>query len=573
MAEQGLAGFQDHLNRVRSFLDRDRMLSVSQDEQNRLKVRAAEIEQLLQTIREEHLLVGLLGGTGVGKSTLLNALAGESIASADHRRPHTDRILVYRHQASPSPDFMNTYRLPFSEVTHAATKLKQVILCDFPDFDSIVEEHQKTAAALLQTLDLPVLVSSPEKYADRAMYAFLESIPQSRSNLYYVLNKIDRIAPLEIKAGQNALQEMTNHFKSLLSEACPSILERQSPGIYLLSALEAVQGSEISAWNQFEHFREHLFQRRSLKQVSRIKTDNLQSELRHLLGLLQQERRQLQKTHQTLNEIVGELEQNPEIRFRNLPTILGPWLQQEMPARFRDGVESVPLYGPGRLIRKIMQEWRLVRAGGQPEGSLELPAGIVSTLQARLDEVQNRIKARLLQQGVPETIRSRVDAAMHGQNRVQAVASRWILLIQNGLRAPFTSSFFLFRLQQRLVYWLMTLFLILVLFGSGTWSAVIRNPHPAALFDQLTAGLKYLFSGNGLAALLAYGLLMLFTGLRFYQSVEQKAERIRQERIRTLFEELGRDWDHEWDEMLAGIKAVGRDLEHQAQQLDQNPHT
>src|SRR5262249_59624072 len=49
------------------------------------------------------LVIILMGGTGVGKSTLLNALAGGAIAQASFARPTTRDPVVYYHE-SVKPD-------------------------------------------------------------------------------------------------------------------------------------------------------------------------------------------------------------------------------------------------------------------------------------------------------------------------------------------------------------------------------------------------------------------------------------------------------------------------------------
>src|SRR4051812_26692611 len=46
-----------------------------------------------------HLVIVLMGGTGVGKSSLLNALAGDSIAQASYTRPTTRDPVVYYHRS------------------------------------------------------------------------------------------------------------------------------------------------------------------------------------------------------------------------------------------------------------------------------------------------------------------------------------------------------------------------------------------------------------------------------------------------------------------------------------------
>ena len=85
------------LEGIVGFVESDGYLLLPED------ARRALLEQartLLHTALEpgENLYVGILGGTGVVKSTLINALAREKISDPSDKRPFTDRAVLYRHK-------------------------------------------------------------------------------------------------------------------------------------------------------------------------------------------------------------------------------------------------------------------------------------------------------------------------------------------------------------------------------------------------------------------------------------------------------------------------------------------
>jgi len=91
----------------------------------------------LFTTEERPLVVGLFGGTGVGKSSLLNRLASAEIARTGVVRPTSMEITAYLHDSvtlNALPDHFDPER--FSANRHNNDALADVMWVDMPDFDS-----------------------------------------------------------------------------------------------------------------------------------------------------------------------------------------------------------------------------------------------------------------------------------------------------------------------------------------------------------------------------------------------------------------------------------------------------
>src|SRR5260370_19696575 len=89
------------------------------------------------------LVVMLMGGTGVGKSTFLNALAAAPIASASFTRPTTRDPVVYFHE-SVRPERLDPKLRMCKLQTHARAELVQKVIVDTPDLDSCELAHRET---------------------------------------------------------------------------------------------------------------------------------------------------------------------------------------------------------------------------------------------------------------------------------------------------------------------------------------------------------------------------------------------------------------------------------------------
>src|SRR6202011_4903124 len=98
---------------------------------------ASDLDRQAMALQMEKplLTIMLMGGTGVGKSTLLNALAGGAIAQVSIVRPTTRDPVVYYHE-SIRPERLDPALQHCRLAAHDRAALEQKILVDTPDLDS-----------------------------------------------------------------------------------------------------------------------------------------------------------------------------------------------------------------------------------------------------------------------------------------------------------------------------------------------------------------------------------------------------------------------------------------------------
>src|SRR5262245_11456254 len=136
------------------------------------------------------LVIMLMGGTGVGKSTLLNALAGAPIAQASFTRPTTRDPVVYYHE-SVRPERFDPSLRHCRLVQHDRESLAQKVIVDTPDLDSNDLANREKLLALLPVADVVLYVGSQEKYHDRLGWDLFKEQRRRRA-FAFVLTKWDR---------------------------------------------------------------------------------------------------------------------------------------------------------------------------------------------------------------------------------------------------------------------------------------------------------------------------------------------------------------------------------------------
>ncbi|MBW3612344.1 MAG: GTPase domain-containing protein [Chloroflexi bacterium] len=137
------------------------------------------------------LVVVLLGSTGSGKSSLLNALTGRAVSPSGVLRPTTRRPVAVAHPDDAGPDLLPgvTSRDALELITDAGAG-RGIVLVDAPDFDSVERENRALAVELLEAADLVIFVTTATRYADQVPWTFLGRARQRGVPLLAVLNRL-----------------------------------------------------------------------------------------------------------------------------------------------------------------------------------------------------------------------------------------------------------------------------------------------------------------------------------------------------------------------------------------------
>ena len=166
-----------------------------------LDLETSRAQRVLETARERlgfegsAYVLALVGGTGVGKSSLLNALAGTVVSAASARRPTTGTPVAWVAGSAREETAKLLGWLDVREVRdHSDSAFANVAILDLPDVDSTTPEHRARVDELLPRVDAVVWVADPEKYRDVVLHDdYLRRWAPRLARQLVVLNKADRI--------------------------------------------------------------------------------------------------------------------------------------------------------------------------------------------------------------------------------------------------------------------------------------------------------------------------------------------------------------------------------------------
>ena len=136
------------------------------------------------------LLVVILGSTGSGKSSLLNALAGGAVSPSGVLRPTTRRPIGVIHPEDGGGRIATVAETSGLELRPDSNARPGLVLVDAPDFDSVEVENRERALGLLEVADLVVFVTTATRYADQVPWEVLGRVRQRGVPLLTVLNRL-----------------------------------------------------------------------------------------------------------------------------------------------------------------------------------------------------------------------------------------------------------------------------------------------------------------------------------------------------------------------------------------------
>ena len=189
------------------------------------------------------LTAAFFGGTGVGKSSLLNRLAGQEIARTGIERPTSCEVSLYLHESISFRQLPND--LPVEEVRlarHAVEANRQILWVDMPDIDSVDESNRELVLSWLPHVDVLVYVVSPERYRDDKGWRLLRAHGGDHAWLF-VLNQWDRGEDVQYEDFKTLLMDSGFEDPIILKTIAASSSTDPTGGIQELTSLLEVLSS------------------------------------------------------------------------------------------------------------------------------------------------------------------------------------------------------------------------------------------------------------------------------------------------------------------------------------------
>ncbi len=171
-----------------------------------------DLGKIMDAARNPRFTVALLGGTRVGKSTLLDALVGQEISRIGDTSCTTKNVVAYAPELMDEPSVRRALNLSESDdkvIVHDRKDFGRFVLLDTPDFDGWYTDNRERLLRLLPSVHVFIAVVTQDKYKDAAVLRLLRQLAAQRGATAFavVLNKTDlpvNLDPIESLFGEAA---------------------------------------------------------------------------------------------------------------------------------------------------------------------------------------------------------------------------------------------------------------------------------------------------------------------------------------------------------------------------------
>jgi hypothetical protein len=185
-------------------------------------VETQEAERLFIRQGQRPLLIAFFGGTGAGKSSLLNRLAGAPIARVGLERPTSYEVSLYLHQDFEGVRLPAELPLERTRIAwHQDPERRLLAWIDMPDMDSTALENRALVEAWLPYIDWLVYVVTPERYQDDLGWRFLQARSDKHAWLF-VMNHWDQAQTSQLDDFRQRLRTQGFAEPQILRTACTS---------------------------------------------------------------------------------------------------------------------------------------------------------------------------------------------------------------------------------------------------------------------------------------------------------------------------------------------------------------
>lgn len=233
-----------------------------EDVQSLDKIEQQNASQLFESEHQRPLIVAFFGGTGVGKSSLLNRLASASVARVGVERPTSHEVTLYLHKdyrLKPLPEEFPTEKISISY--HQDDSRRLIAWLDMPDIDSTAIQNRDLVLTWLPYIDWLVYVVSPERYQDDIGWHFLQQRGHRHAWLF-VMNHWDEGTSEQLDDFNNRLRNSGFENPTILRASCSD--QQTEDDFHLLEStineslqahgLEVLQQiNQQARWNDFEN--------------------------------------------------------------------------------------------------------------------------------------------------------------------------------------------------------------------------------------------------------------------------------------------------------------------------------